>query len=101
MKLSGLLEELSKQGYTLKYFPDFGGLTIGGAIATGSFASSLSDSSSLHDQVVGITIARGTGEVVVLGKSHLNAAKTSLGNPITNFPLVEQRERKKCWEKKM
>lgn len=55
------------------------GTTVGGALATGTHTSSLIHPTSISDQVIGIRIVTGTGEVIELDGGGLRTVAVNLG----------------------
>jgi L-gulono-1,4-lactone dehydrogenase len=76
-----LVRFLGAQGLTLRSPPVFTGMTVGGAVATGTHGTGLS-ASSLSDDVVAMTLVDGRGELVEVSERDpelLHAAQISLG----------------------
>lgn len=72
---------LGGQGLTLRSPPVFTGMTVGGAVATGTHGTGL-ETSSLSDDVVAMTLVDGRGELVEVSERDpelLRAAQVSLG----------------------
>ncbi|KAJ3214824.1 hypothetical protein HDU67_001151 [Dinochytrium kinnereticum] len=61
-----VLDALEAKGLMLPHFPAFGGITVGGAIATGAHGSSLKHPSTISDQIVQITLIDGLGRLRVI-----------------------------------
>lgn len=73
-------EFLRRNGRAFLTTPLFGGITIGGAIATGAHGSTIKYNSTLSSQVVKMTVVDGLGNVVEISdKSDLKAFKVNLG----------------------
>lgn len=80
MKISDLNDYLSKNhGVYLPAMPDFNGVSVAGAIATGSHHSSLTVPALVSDWVDSMTIIDGSGNIKNLSGLQLNAARTHLG----------------------
>jgi len=79
MRMGDLLRQLASSGLSLAQVPDFADITVGGALATGSFSSSLLEPAAFHDQVVSVALADGVGLISVISGEALRAVKTNLG----------------------
>lgn len=55
------------------------GTSVGGALATGTHTSSLVHPASISDQVIGLKIVTGTGEIIELDGSGLRTVAVNLG----------------------
>lgn len=79
-ELKDVLEYLHQFGKTLIHVPAFGGITIGGAIGTGAHGSSLLHPTTISDQVVGVTVIDGVGEIrKISDPTELRAFRFHLG----------------------
>ncbi|KAJ3327803.1 hypothetical protein HDU76_011096 [Blyttiomyces sp. JEL0837] len=77
--LVDLLNALQAKGLTLEHYPQFGGITIGGALATGAHGSSLKHY-TLSDQITAVTVVDGMGFVqTITDESELAYFRVHLG----------------------
>ncbi|GEL19658.1 FAD-linked oxidoreductase [Pseudonocardia asaccharolytica DSM 44247 = NBRC 16224] len=76
--LESLYAELAEHGRTLAVIPDAGGLTVAGAIGTGTHSSGAA-TGSLSAQVTGARMVDGTGSVRWVEGPDLDAVRTGLG----------------------
>ncbi|KAI8850879.1 hypothetical protein BC829DRAFT_488546 [Chytridium lagenaria] len=78
--LSDLLEALEAKNLMLEHFPAFGGITVGGAIATGAHGSTVKRPATISDQVVQLTLVDGLSRTrVIKDADDLNLARVHLG----------------------
>ncbi|GMH39306.1 hypothetical protein BSKO_07204 [Bryopsis sp. KO-2023] len=75
-----LHSELARAGYsTIHPGGKFGGVSVGGALSTGTHSSSLNHPSTLADQAISMTLVNGLGEVVVATGDVLDATAIGIG----------------------
>ncbi|KAJ3270643.1 hypothetical protein HDV01_007531 [Terramyces sp. JEL0728] len=81
MKLLDFSNAILEYGYIMPGVPDYGGITVAGAIGTGAHGSSLKYPSSTHDYLVSAKIVTGTGEIVNINESDPDfpAVRVNLG----------------------
>jgi len=73
-------EFIKANGRAFRTTPAFGNITIGGALGTGAHGSSLRYTSSISEQVIGVTIVDGLGNIQnITSESDLNAFRIHLG----------------------
>lgn len=79
---------LRDNGRALKTTPAFGNITLAGAIGTGAHGSTLKYNASISEQVVGLRIVNGTGDLVdITDAEDLKAFRIHLGL-LGKFPIV-------------
>jgi len=80
VNLFELTEFLKENGRGLRTTPGFGNITIGGAIGTGAHGSSIKYTSSISEQVIGVTIVNGRGSILEISEEEdLRAFRIHLG----------------------
>lgn len=79
--LGPFLESMVSHGLMMVGVPDYGGISIAGALATSAHGSSLKYKSSVQDYVVGVKLVTGTGKIVTLVESDedFKAVRGNLG----------------------
>ncbi|KAJ3145209.1 hypothetical protein HK101_002522 [Irineochytrium annulatum] len=75
-----LLEALNAQNLDLVHYPQYGGITVGGAIGTGAHGSTIKHAATLSDQLIGLVFVDGLGKVRnVTDPTQLDAIRVHLG----------------------
>ncbi|KAJ6647385.1 L-gulonolactone oxidase 5 [Pseudolycoriella hygida] len=99
VNLRACTEFLRKNGRALKTTPAYGNITLGGAIGTGAHGSTIKHHASISEQVVGVRIVDGMGNLRdITNREDLNALKLHLGLlgivvkvTLTTVPLYKTR----------
>ncbi|KAJ3309795.1 hypothetical protein HDV04_005644 [Boothiomyces sp. JEL0838] len=81
MKLLDFSNAILEYGFIMPGVPDYGGITVAGAIGTGAHGSSLKHQSSTHDYLVAAKIVTGTGDIVDIDETDPDfpAVRVNLG----------------------
>ncbi|KAK9762830.1 oxidoreductase [Basidiobolus ranarum] len=79
MTLVNLLEYLNKHGLGIVNFPNFGEVTVAGALGTGAHGSSLIHVTSMSDLVESMRVVTGTGKLVTVKGKLLDAFRVHIG----------------------
>lgn len=81
MELHEFMERLHNLQRTISGIPEYGGISIGGAIANGAHGTGLKNSNTLSESLLSVTFVDGRGNVrkVLKGEPHFQALQVNLG----------------------
>lgn len=81
LQVGDLLEKLHQLGRTISGVPDYGGITVGGALGNGAHGTGLKYPSTISEQLISITLIDGRGNLRRITKEneHFPALRVNLG----------------------
>ncbi|ORX77920.1 FAD-binding domain-containing protein [Basidiobolus meristosporus CBS 931.73] len=79
VRVVDLLKHLNANGLGIVNMPNFGEVTVAGALGTGAHGSSLKHVTAMSDMVVSMRVVTGTGELKTITGSLLDAFRVHIG----------------------